>query len=70
MLGERDHSMNRLQQRLADLEKAIAPKGRDFVFLSFDDPKRPPYAEQLAAFHAENDIAPNDTVHEVRVTFS
>jgi hypothetical protein len=64
--------MNRLQQRLADLEKAIAPKGRHFVFTHFvdEEPDAPSRDERLAAFKAESGVAPSDLIHEVRVAFS
>jgi hypothetical protein len=63
--------MNRLQQRLADLEKAIAPKGRHFAILFKDgEPSAPSRAERIAAFVAENGLSPSDTVHEVILTWA
>ena len=54
--------MNRLQQRLAYLESQaleakIAHQGRNFVFLSFEEPNLPPHADRLAAFKAENGVS-------------
>jgi hypothetical protein len=62
--------MNRLQQRLADLEKAIAPKDRNFVFVSYpeEDDSRS-RADQRAAFDVENGVTASDTV-QVRVSYS
>jgi hypothetical protein len=64
--------MNRLQQRLAQLEEALAPKGRHFVFTHFVDgePDAPSRDEQLTVFKAERGVAPSDLIHEVSVTFS
>jgi hypothetical protein len=64
--------MNRLQQRLADLENALAPKGRHFVFTHFvdEEPDAPSRDERLAAFKAENGVASSDLIHEVGVAFS
>ena len=63
--------MNQLQQRLAQLEQAIAPKGRQLVFVCHpeEDDDRP-RADQLAAFNAKHGVTPNDTVHEIRVSYS
>jgi hypothetical protein len=62
--------MNRLQQRLADLEKAIAPKGRHFCILfKGGEPSASSKAEQIAAF-AENGLTPSDHLHEVILTFA
>ncbi len=62
--------MNRLQQRLADLEKAIAPKVRHFAFICFEEPDMLPRADQLANFKAANGVGPGDIIHTVDVTFS
>jgi hypothetical protein len=68
---EREQSMNRLQQRLAQLEEALAPKGRHFAILFKDgEPSAQSKADQLAAFKAESGADPSDTIHEVIVTFS
>ena len=61
--------LSRIRDRLKALEAKIAPKGRAFVFLRVEGPDLPPYADQLAAFRAENGVGPNDTVHEVTVSF-
>jgi hypothetical protein len=64
--------MNRLNERLRLLEEKIAPKGRHFVFVHFEDgePDALPRDEQLAASKAENGVAPSDLIHEVNITFS
>ena len=64
--------MNRLQQRLAQLEEALAPKGRHFVFTHFVDgePDAPSRDERLAVFKADHGVTPSDIIHEVRVAFS
>jgi hypothetical protein len=64
--------MNRLNERLRLLEEKIAPKGRHFVFTHFvdEEPDAPSRDERLAAFKAENGVAPSDLIHEVRVVFS
>ena len=56
--------------RLKALEAQTLPKGRHFVFLTFEEPNLPPRADRLAAFKAENGAGPSDIVHEVSVTFS
>jgi hypothetical protein len=60
----------RTLDRLKALEAQILPKGRHFVFLTFEEPNLPPRADRLAGFRAENGAGPNDTIHEVTVTFS
>jgi hypothetical protein len=64
--------MNRLQQRLADLENAIAPKGRHFVFTHFvdEEPDAPSRDERLADFKITNCVTPSDHLHTVTVTFA
>jgi hypothetical protein len=64
--------MNRLNERLRLLEEKIAPKGRHFVFTHFvdEEPDAPSRDERLAAFKAENGVAPSDLIHEVTVAFS
>jgi hypothetical protein len=64
--------MNRLNERLRLLEEKIAPKGRHFVFTHFvdEEPDAPSRDERLAAFKAENGVAPSDLIHEVMVAFS
>ena len=63
--------MNRLQHRLVDLEKAIAPKGRNFVFVSHpEEDDSQSCADQRAAFDVENGVTTSDTVHEVILTFA
>jgi hypothetical protein len=59
-----------LQVRTLDRLKALLPKGRHFVFLTFEEPNLPPRADRLAALKAENGAGPNDILHEVTVTFS
>ena len=61
--------ISRTRDRLKALEAKIAPKGRAFVFLRFEGPDLPPYAEHLAAFRTENGVGPNNTVHQVTVSF-
>jgi hypothetical protein len=61
--------MNRLQQRLADLESRFRAEGRHLVFICFPD-EGPSRADQRAAFDAENGVTPSDIVHEVRVNFA
>jgi len=61
---------SRLSDRVKALEAQILPKGRVFVFFSFDEPDPPSYDERLASFKAENGVGPNDAVHEVALTFS
>jgi membrane-associated phospholipid phosphatase len=60
LLYIREQSMDRLQQRLADLEKALAPKGRHFVFTHFVDgePDAPSRDKRLAVFKADHGITP------------
>jgi hypothetical protein len=60
----------RTLDRLKALEAKIAPKAIALVFLSFDEPSLPPRADRLAAFRAENSIAPGDPIHEVSITFA
>jgi hypothetical protein len=60
----------RTRDRLKALEEKIAPKRSHFVFISFDEPSLPPRADRLAAFRAENSIAPGDPIHEVSITFA
>jgi hypothetical protein len=61
--------VNKLQQRLADLEKAIAPKGRHFAILFKDgEPSASRQAEQIATFKGSE--RPNDYLHEVIITFA
>jgi hypothetical protein len=64
--------LSRLNDRLKKLEAEIAPKGRHFVFTHFvdEEPDAPSRDERLAAFKAENGVAPSDLIHEVRVAFS
>ena len=63
--------MNRLQQRIADLEKAIAPKGRHFAILfKGGEPSASSKAEQIAAFRAENGLTPSDHLHTVVLTWA
>jgi hypothetical protein len=59
----------RTLDRLKALEAQILPKGRHFVFISFEEPNLPPRADRLAAFKAENSIAPGDPIREVSITF-
>jgi hypothetical protein len=59
-----------LQVRTLDRLKALLPKGRHFVFLTFEEPNLAPRADRLAALKAENGAGPNDILHEVTVTFS
>jgi hypothetical protein len=61
---------SRLSHRLKQLEAKIAPKVRHFVLVSFDAPDLPLCADRLAAFSAENSIAPGDQIHEVSITFA
>jgi hypothetical protein len=62
--------MNRLQQRLADLESRFRPKGRHFAILFMDgEPIPSSKAEQIAAFRAENGLTPSDQLHEVILTW-
>jgi hypothetical protein len=56
--------------RLEQLEAKIAPKGRHFGFVYFDEPDAPPRDEQLSAFKAEHSIAPSDIIHEVSINFA
>jgi hypothetical protein len=58
--------MNRLQQRLAELEQAIMPKGRFLVMR--EDPTRD-LDEQIEAYRAENEVTERDTLI-VRRTFT
>jgi hypothetical protein len=60
----------RTLDRLKALEAQIRPRGRHFVFLTFEEPNLPPRADRLPDFRAENGAGPNDIVHEVSVTFS
>jgi alanine racemase len=63
----------RTQDRLKLLEAKLAPKGRHFVFTHFvddEEPDAPSRDERLAAFKAENGVAPSDLIHEVTVTFA
>jgi hypothetical protein len=60
----------RLNNRLKQLENKIAPKGRQLVFICFEEPDAPRREEQLTAFKAEHSLAPSDTIHEVTVTFA
>ena len=60
----------RTHDRMKALEAQILPKGRHFVFISFEEPSLSPRAERLAAFRAEHSIAPSDLIHEVTVTFA
>jgi hypothetical protein len=57
----------RTRDRLKALEAKLAPKGRHFVFVSFDagGPGAPSRDEQLASFKAENGVTPSDQIHEV-----
>jgi hypothetical protein len=41
-----------------------------FAMFRFEEPDLPPYAEQLAAFKAENSIGPHDTIRAVVFTFA
>jgi hypothetical protein len=61
-----------LRTRLEQLEAKIAPKGRHFVFVHFEDgePDALSRDEQLSAFKAERGLVPGDLVHEVTVTFA
>lgn len=43
---------------------------RVLVFLRFESPDLPPYAEHLAAFKAENNVGPNDALYTVRLIFA
>ena len=61
---------SRLNDRLKHLEAQILPQRRVLVFLRFESPDLPPYAEHLAAFKAENNVGPNDALHTVRVNFA
>jgi hypothetical protein len=56
--------------RLEQLEAKIAPEGRHFVFVHFEDgePDALPRDEQLSAF--KDGLAPGDLTHEVTVTFA
>jgi hypothetical protein len=60
----------RLNDRLKQLEAKLAPKGRNLVFVFFDEPGTPSRGEQLAAFRAEHSIAPSDIIHEVSINFA
>ena len=57
---------SRVGDRLKRLEAQIMPKGRVFVFYGDEpsplNPDLPPYAEQLAAFKANNGVGPHDTL--------
>jgi hypothetical protein len=59
-----------IRDRLTLLETQLKPPGRVLVFLRFESPDLPPYAEHLAAFKAENNVGPNDALHTVRIIFA
>jgi hypothetical protein len=60
---------SRLSDRLDKLEAALAPRGRNFVFIFYAEDDGTPRAEQLAVFKKENGVASNYIIHEVKVTF-
>ena len=60
----------RLNDRLKQLENKIAPKGRQLVFVYFEEPDARAREEQLAAFKAEHSLAPSDIIHEVSISFA
>lgn len=60
----------RLLDRVERLETQLKPKGRMFVFLSYEETDPPTYAGRLAAFKVENNIGPHDTLHTVSLTFA
>ena len=63
-------SYRNIRERLTLLEAQLKPPGRMFVFVRFEKPGLPPYAEHLAAFKAENNVGPNDALHTVRIIFA
>ena len=65
MLSRNSH----LRDRLTLLETQLKPPGRVFVFVRFESPDLPPYAEHLAAFKAEKGVGQNDALHTVTVIF-
>jgi hypothetical protein len=60
----------KIRDRLTLLEAQLKPPGRMCVFVTFESPDLPPYAEHLAAFKAENNVGPNDALHTVRIIFA
>jgi hypothetical protein len=59
----------RMRQRVDRLEREIIPKGRVLALVWDGTSPLGPYAEQLAAFKARNDVGPRDTLVEVVITF-
>ena len=61
-------SPSRLLARIEDLELALKPKARIFVFVDIGgDPAT--YEERKAASRAEDGVGPGDELHSVRITF-
>jgi hypothetical protein len=61
---------SRILDRVERLESQIKPKGRMFVFFSYEETDPSTYAEQLASFKSENNVGPNDNLHTVAFTFA
>ena len=56
---------SRLRNRIAALELAIKPSGRDFFVPLDNDPFGPTYDEQIAAFKIEHGVGPHDKVRRI-----
>jgi len=56
---------SRLRNRIAALELAIKPSGRDFFVPLDNDPDGPTYDEQIAAFKIAHGVGPHDKVRRI-----
>jgi hypothetical protein len=56
---------SRLRNRIAALELAVRPSGRDFFVPLDNDPFGPTYDEQIAAFKIDHGVRPHDKVRRI-----